>query len=84
MGVQDLRWMLPVRPGDIVRLEGEIVDLKPSTTSRMVALVKWVLYNQNGEAVYTFTPIAIVPVGRSSDPLAMCNLYLDGSELERT
>ena len=62
MGVQDLRWMLPVRPGDIVHLEGEIVDLKPSTTKPQgIALVKWVLYNQNGEAVYTFTPIAIVP-----------------------
>lgn len=43
----------------------------------MVALVKWVLYNQYGEAVCTFTPIAIVPVGRSSDPLAICSLYLD-------
>jgi hypothetical protein len=23
--------------------------------------VKWTVFNQNGEAVYTFTPIAIVP-----------------------
>ena len=62
MGVQDLRWMLPVRPDDIVHLEGEIVDLKPSTTKpHGIALVKWVLYNQNAEAAYTFTPIAIVP-----------------------
>jgi acyl dehydratase len=62
MGVRDLRWMLPVRPDDIVHLEGEIVDLKPSTTKpHGIALVKWVLYNQNAEAAYTFTPIAIVP-----------------------
>src|SRR5258707_2890931 len=62
MGVQDLRWILPVRPGDTVHLEGEVIDIKPSTTKPQgIALVKWVLYNQNGEAVYTFTPIAIVP-----------------------
>ena len=62
MGVQDLRWMLPVRPGDTVHLEGEVIDIEPSTTKPQgIALVKWVLYNQNGEAVYTFTPVAIVP-----------------------
>ena len=62
MGVQDLRWMLPVRRGDTVHLEGEVIDIEPSTTKPQgIALVKWVLYNQNGEAVYTFTPIAIVP-----------------------
>ena len=26
-----------------------------------IALVKWTMFNQNGEEVYTFTPIAIVP-----------------------
>jgi acyl dehydratase len=62
MGVEDLRWMVPVRPGDILHLEGEVVGLTPSKTKPQgVALVKWILYNQNGEAVYTFTPIAIVP-----------------------
>jgi hypothetical protein len=24
-------------------------------------MVKWTMFNQNGEEVYTFTPIAIVP-----------------------
>lgn len=62
LGVQDLRWMIPVRPGDTVHLEGEVVELTPSKTKPQgIALVKWVLYNQNGEAVYTFTPIAVVP-----------------------
>jgi acyl dehydratase len=62
MGVDGLRWMVPVRPGDILRLEGEVVGLTPSKTKPQgIALVKWTLYNQNGEAVYTFTPIGIVP-----------------------
>jgi acyl dehydratase len=62
IGVDELRWMIPVRPGDVLHLEGEVVGLTPSKTKPQgVALVKWTLYNQNGEAVYTFTPIAIVP-----------------------
>jgi acyl dehydratase len=62
LGVDELRWMAPVRPGDILRLEGEVVGLTPSRTKPQgIALVKWTVFNQKGEAVYTFTPIAIVP-----------------------
>jgi acyl dehydratase len=62
MGVDGLRWMLPVRPNDVLHLEGEVMSLTPSKTKPQgIALVKWTLYNQNGEEVYTFTPIAIVP-----------------------
>jgi acyl dehydratase len=62
MGVDGLRWMVPVRPGDVLHLEGEVVELTPSKTKPQgIARVKWTLYNQNGEAVYTFTPIGIVP-----------------------
>src|ERR1700736_3594316 len=31
-GVDELRWLKPVRPGDALRLEGEIVELVPSRT----------------------------------------------------
>jgi acyl dehydratase len=62
MGVDGLRWTLPVRPNDILHLEGEVMSLTPSKTKPQgIALVKWTLINQNGEEVYTFTPIAIVP-----------------------
>ena len=61
-GVDELRWLKPVRPGDTVHLEGEVVELIPSRTKPQgIARVKWIAYNQNGEAVYTFIPIAIVP-----------------------
>jgi acyl dehydratase len=62
LGVDDLRWMAPVRAGDVLHLEGEVVSLTPSRTKPQgIALVKWTAYNQTGEAVYTFTPIGIVP-----------------------
>jgi acyl dehydratase len=61
-GVDELRWLKPVRPGDSLHLEGEVVELVPSRSKPQgVARIKWTAYNQDGEAVYTFTPIAIVP-----------------------
>jgi acyl dehydratase len=62
IGVDELRWMAPVRPGDTLHLEGEVVGLTLSRTKPQgIALVKWTVFNQSGEAVHTFTPIAIVP-----------------------
>jgi len=61
-GVDDLRWPKPVRPGDTLHLEGEVVELVPSKTKPQgIARIKWTAYNQHGEAVYTFNPIGIVP-----------------------
>ncbi len=48
--------------GDTIHLEGELVELVPSRSKpHGVARVKWTAYNQKGEAVYTFNPIALVP-----------------------
>jgi len=61
-GVDDLRWMKPVRPGDTLKLVGEVVDLIPSKSKPQgIARVKWTAFNQHGEPVYTFNPIGIVP-----------------------
>jgi acyl dehydratase len=61
-GVDELRWMKPVRPGDTLHLEGEVIELIPSKSKPQgIARAKWTAFNQNGEAVYTFKPIAIVP-----------------------
>jgi acyl dehydratase len=62
LGVDDLRWMAPVRPGDVLHLEGEVIGLTPSRTKPQgIARVKWTALTQSGEAVYSFTPIGIVP-----------------------
>jgi acyl dehydratase len=51
-----------VRPDDVIHLEGEVVELTPSRSKpRGIAPVQWIAFNQWGEPVYTFTPIAIVP-----------------------
>jgi acyl dehydratase len=62
LGVDELRWLAPVRPGDALHVEGEVVGLTPSKTKPQgVVLIKWIAYNQHGDAVYTFTPIGIMP-----------------------
>jgi acyl dehydratase len=62
LGVDGLRWTQPVRPGDVLHVEGEVVELTPSRTKPQgIVKIKWTAYNQHGEAVYTFTPIGVVP-----------------------
>jgi acyl dehydratase len=62
LGVDELRWLAPVRPGDTIHLEGEVVEVTPSRTRpHGTVRVKWTAFNQDGRAVYTFTPIGIVP-----------------------
>jgi acyl dehydratase len=62
IGVDELRWLAPVRPGDVLHLEGEVIELKPSKNKpHGIVKVKWTAFNQRGEPVYTFTPIGIVP-----------------------
>jgi acyl dehydratase len=62
LGVDELRWLAPVRPGVVLRIEGEVIELTPSRTkSQGTVRVKWTVNNQNDEAVLTFIPTVIVP-----------------------
>jgi acyl dehydratase len=62
IGVDELRWLMAVRPGDVLHLEGEIVSLARSKTKPLGTVrIRWTLYKQAGEPVHTFTPIAICP-----------------------
>jgi acyl dehydratase len=62
LGVDDLRWLAPVRPDDTLRIEGEVVELTPSRTKPQGTVrVRWAVFNQNDEEVLRFTPIVVVP-----------------------
>ncbi len=62
VGVDELRWLAPVRPGDKLHLEGKVIELTPSKTKPQgVVRIKWTAFNQHGDPVYTFTPINVVP-----------------------
>lgn len=63
LGVDELRWPNPVRPGDVLRVETEIVDLRASRSKPDCGIVRIrnVTTNQRGEIVQTMFASALVP-----------------------
>jgi acyl dehydratase len=56
-GFDELRWLKPVRPGDTLHSELEVIDKKPSASKpdRGMLRVKYRIRNQRDEDVITFT-----------------------------
>lgn len=56
-GMDKLRWHRPVRPGDAIRTEVEIRDLRPSESKpdRGYGTLAYKVLNQDDEIVMTFT-----------------------------
>jgi len=52
-GVENVRWVKPVRPGDTLRVRLEVLEARPLKSKPGVGLVKnrWQLFNQDGEEV---------------------------------
>ena len=61
-GGGELSWLKPVRPGDELRVESEIVEVRTSRSRPLQGLVtvRLTMLNQAGEAVQTFTPTLLV------------------------
>jgi acyl dehydratase len=59
----EVAWPRPTRPGDILRLETEIVEIKPSRSKPHQGLVimRATMFNQDREAVYVLTAKLLVP-----------------------
>ena len=62
LGVDELRWPMPVRPGDVLRLETEILDVRASRSKpdRGIIRIRNVTTNQRGEIVQTFMAFVMV------------------------
>ena len=62
-GVDELRWPLPVRPGDQLQAESEIIEVRASKSRPMQGVVRArvTTRNQNGETVQVFVATFIVP-----------------------
>jgi acyl dehydratase len=54
-GVDNVRWLKPVRPGDTIRATRTVLETRPSGSRPEMGLVKtrWEVFNQNDEAVMT-------------------------------
>jgi len=62
LGADELRWPKPVRPGDKLRAEVEIIGLRPSRSKpdRGVVRIRYTTRNQNDETVMTMTATVLV------------------------
>ncbi|HKP02221.1 MAG TPA: MaoC family dehydratase [Chthoniobacterales bacterium] len=62
LAVDELRWPHPVRPGDTLRLETEILEVRPSQSkpNRGIIRIRNVTTNQRGEIVQTFLAYVMV------------------------
>ena len=62
-GFDEFRWPAPVRPGDELRVEIEVLEVRPSKSRPEVGLVKirTTTLNQNGEAVQVNVGNLVVP-----------------------
>ncbi len=60
-GLENLRWLKPVRPGDILRARLEVLDIKPSRSraDRGIARMRSVVANQDGQDVLSFEAAVI-------------------------
>jgi acyl dehydratase len=58
----EISWPRPTRPGDVLRVESEIVEITPSRSKPQqgVVTVRSTMLNQNGEAVYLFNAKVLV------------------------
>ena len=63
LGVDELRWPNAVRPGDVLTVETEILDLRPSRSKPGYGIIRLrnVTTNQGGEIVQTMLANAMVP-----------------------
>lgn len=55
-GIDELRWLAPVRPGDTLHSEIEVLEARPSKSKpdRGIARLKYHAVNQRGEVVLSF------------------------------
>tara|TARA_R110002074_G_scaffold11619_2_gene43357 strand:- start:864 stop:1106 length:243 start_codon:yes stop_codon:yes gene_type:complete len=62
-GIEEVKFLLPVRPGDTIYPEAEILSIKPSHSKpdRGIMKIQYRGFNQNGDEAISFI---IVMVGK--------------------
>lgn len=55
-GIDELRWLAPVRPGDTIHTEVEVIEVRPSNSKpdRGIARLRYHAKNQHGDVVLSF------------------------------
>lgn len=68
-GLDELRWLKPVHPGDTLRCETELLSKRPSASRPEMGLVKsrLTVFNQHDEAVLTMVSNAMIATRPAAD-----------------
>ena len=66
-GIDELRWLHPVRPGDVLRVRVSVLEATPSRSKSDRGMVRTLIevLNQDGDVVMTLKPMNII--ARRSD-----------------
>ena len=61
-GMENVKWIKPVRPGDTLQVEFKVVEMTPSRKKADQGYILWdhTTRNQNGETVLTFRSTGIM------------------------
>ncbi len=68
-GIDEVRWLKPVFPGDVLSLEMEVVDKRRSRSRPRLGIVRirYHVFNQQGEKVMSFIGNAFFPCREAAD-----------------
>src|SRR3954453_11804376 len=63
VGIEELAWPQATRPGDVLRVESEVLEVRPSTKrpDRGTVRIRTLTYNQKDEVVQRMTAVLFVP-----------------------
>ncbi|HEY0832802.1 MAG TPA: MaoC family dehydratase [Azospirillum sp.] len=68
LGVEEVAWPTATRPGDVLRIESEVLEKRPtSRPERGIARIRTTTYNQKGEVVQRMTANLLVPVRQPAE-----------------
>jgi acyl dehydratase len=62
VAIESMQWRRPVRPGDALRVEGTVVEARPSRSHADRGVVKFriLVYNQRDEVVLEATHVVVL------------------------
>lgn len=63
LGAEELRWPRPVRPGDVLRLKSEVLELRKSESrpDRGLVRARITTFNQDGQIVLAQVVVMVAP-----------------------
>jgi acyl dehydratase len=71
-GMDELRWPIPSRPGDVLHVATEVLECRPSRSRPEIGLVKvrHTTFNQRNEIAQVCTPTLVVPRRATREPVS--------------